>query len=237
MPKNPLKSTGTKVRRMRYHPLYSSAEAAEFADVPKATVYRAMRLGQLPTAESVPGHPRISHEALVTWMDERGFPVPQEAIVLPDRLAPARQPMTPIQAARYAKVSRERIISAINGGALKAIGPTLPRQQPRIRQEALDAWVQGGKLMAVARPRLEAHSITNHLPEFVQSHELSPKLIADQGERLRLPRSMTLALLRGNLDHLNMYNLAVLLPVLSGMIGRPVALGEVVTLTPAGAQP
>lgn len=73
---NPCKTRPGEVRIVAYQADYSSAEAAAFANVPKPTVYRGMREGHLPKIEEIPGHPRIKHEALIRWMEQRGFPVP-----------------------------------------------------------------------------------------------------------------------------------------------------------------
>lgn len=230
---NPCRTKPGEKRRVEYQEMYSSADAAAFANVPKPTVYRALREGQLRADAGIEGHPRILHADLIKWMQARGFPVPADRITAPAKAAPVRTPMTPGQAAKEAGVTREHIVSAINYGGLRTIPPTLPGRQPRITQAALEDWRMKGKPRNVRRPALEAYVLRNNLPEFIKAHELTPKLIADRAEFLGLDRYTTLALLRGNTEHARMSVLACLLPVLSEQVGRAVHLYEIMTCAPA----
>ena len=141
---SPCRTQPGEIRRVRYHALYSSADAAEFANVPKATVYHAMREGRLKTQSDVPGHPRIEHTELLRWMEERGFPVPLDGggprPPKPDALVPL------LEAAREASVDPDDLRQAIAAGLVPA------SRQKRIRRVDLTAWITKGRPLPAPLP-------------------------------------------------------------------------------------
>ncbi|GAA4015909.1 hypothetical protein GCM10022631_30230 [Deinococcus rubellus] len=151
---NPCLTSPGSVRRFRYFEHYTSKNAADFANVPKATVYRAMRVGQLATiAVDYDEAPKITHGELVRWMQERGFPVPEQARVPMPRPLKApiiSQKMNVRQAAELAQVTGLLIEAAIDGGALPC--KRFRNNQVVIERDELRVWLRGGKRTVPREP-------------------------------------------------------------------------------------
>jgi len=147
---------------VEYQLVYRSGEAAAFANVPNAAVYRALREDQLRAMRVFEGGPRrITHENLVAWITTRGFPIPGPIPARPEKPLRTTAPMTPKAAAKLLGLKPERLQAAIMCGALKAAHGL----QPRVSQSDLDAWVAGGTLASIVRTNLDPYLLYNHLPE------------------------------------------------------------------------
>lgn len=228
MAPNPCKTEPGERRKVPYLSAYSSAQAAAFANVPKATIYRALRQGQLSHApQELRGEsPRITHAELVTWMDSRGFPVPQNK--QPDAPKPtqALMPLTPIKAARLMEVDVKIIMAAIDGHALEASGPD--RRSLKITHAALEAWDRKGRPMWMRPSDPVSYHARLLVGDLVADNELSAKAVADVAERMRLPRTITHSMIRGDLAHASIHALTCLAGVLDQMLGRTVGLEELI---------
>ena len=134
--RNPCRTQPGEVRRVQYHEVYSSAHAADFANVPEATVYRAMRVGKLSADAGLTHRPRILHADLVAWMQDRGFPVPLDGGGPPPPSPDALVPLT--DAAREAQVAPDELRAAIHARLVPASA------QKRVRRRDLNAWIQAG---------------------------------------------------------------------------------------------
>lgn len=230
MAPDPCKTKPGERRKAPYLSAYSSAQAAEFANVPKATVYRALRLGQMSHApQELRGEPpRISHAELVRWMDTRDFPVPQNKQPDPPKPAPVLMPLTPLKAARLMDVDVKTIMAAIDGYALDAAGPN--RQSLKITYAALEAWDRKGRPMWLRQPDPVVYQVRLLVGDLVADNELSAKAVADAAERMRLPRTITHSIIRGDIAHASVHALTCLAGVLDRMLGRTIGLEELIEI-------
>lgn len=148
MPPNPCRTQPGERRRVPHQELYSSAEAATFANVPNATVYRAMREQQLPFTEPVDGHPRITHEALTRWMKQRKFPVPRDLPRPPEPVGPHF--LTWGEAAAETGCTIDDLKGAAAVGLLRV--QVVSKRTVRLTRPDLDAWITAGRPRATPSP-------------------------------------------------------------------------------------
>ncbi|OLV20133.1 helix-turn-helix domain-containing protein [Deinococcus marmoris] len=223
---DPCKTKSGERRKVPYYDVYGTSDAAAFANVPKSTVYRAIRLGQLTPLPDKYGPATIAHAELVRWMDTRDFPVPQNKQPDPPKPKQVLMPLTPVKAARLMDVDVKTIMAAIDGHALEATGPD--RRSLKIAHAALDTWDRNGRPMWVRQPEPVAYGVRLLVGGLVADNELSAKAVADAAERMGLPRTITHSMIRGDLAHASVTALTCLAGVLDQMLGRTLGLEELI---------
>lgn len=233
--RNPCRTQPGEIRRVEYHDIYSSAEAAAFANVPKATVYRAIREGHLNAPELIPGHPRIGHAELLRWMNERDFPIPQPFV----RRESRDDLLTLTGAARLARVSLDHAWEATEARMLtpaRAEGhdvqdcgvdePLPERTHARYRRTTVEAWRDSGALIAC--PQIPRMAWRPRVREYMTERGLTAALVAARSGGV-LHRGIVQGMMNGTSEYCtfpNMLMLASVLEVVTGERPQPSQLWE-----------
>lgn len=226
--RNPCRTQPGEIRRVRYHAIYSSANAAEFANVPKATVYHAMREGKLKAQTRVPGHPRIEHAELLRWMEERDFPIPKPLALR----SPRDELLTLTGAARLARVSLDHVWEATEARQLApaheddrkvwdwdSATPLPDRTEVRYRRGTVEAW--RGRGTPIAHPQVRRLVWRSQVGDYMRKQGLTAALLAARTGNV-LPRGIIQGMINGSAEFCTFENIIILASLLETETGvRP----------------